>query len=264
MKSDKLFRETAFGGYKRKDVLNYIDVTDQAHRAALDELNDRILELNESLAAAARKNEALEKELEIKTAFAGEAEGLKLQLQEKDAQIEELITRCQELSAQTDAVVQKCEELTEQMECSRQGFSCDRLQNGICAAVTEKAEKILNDAETEAKGKIAAAEEQASGILLRARIEAQSMITEAEGQTEAIAQQVSDEAHEIITMTVREAKEIIGTAKAQSEGILSDSAKSIGKIKGNLSSMQMVVKNIENELRSAKESLSDSILKKED
>ena len=46
MKKDKLFRETPFGGYKREDVLNYIDTTDQAHRSAMDELNDRILELN--------------------------------------------------------------------------------------------------------------------------------------------------------------------------------------------------------------------------
>lgn len=264
MKSEKLFRETAFGGYKREDVLNYIDTADKAHRAAMDELNDRILELNEALAAASRKNDALERELEIKTAFAGEAEALKGQLREKDAQIEELIGRCQELSAQTDAVVQKCEELTEQIEVGRQGFTCERLQGGVCAAVTETADKILKEAEAEAKQKISDAEEQASGILLRARIDAQSMITEAEGQTEALAQQVSNDAHEIITMTVKEAKEIIGAAKVQSDGILSDSARSIGKIKGNLSSMQMVVKNIENELKSAKESLSDSILKRED
>ena len=263
MKKDKLFRETAFGGYKREDVLSYIDATDLAHRTAMDELNDRILELNEGLAEAARKNEAMEKELEIKTAFAAEGEALKEQIAEKDAQIEELIARCQELTAQTDSVVQKCEELTAQIEAGKQGFSCDRLQGGICSAVTEKAEKILKEASEEAARKISDAEEQASGILLHARMEAQSMITEAEGQTEALARQVSDEAHEIITMTVKEAKEIIGAAKAQGDVILSDSARSLGKIKGNLSSMQLVVKNIENELKSARESLSDSILKKE-
>ncbi len=264
MKNDKLFRETPFNGYKREDVLNYIDAVDRAHREAVDELNDRILELNEQLSAANRKNEALEKELEIKTEFASEAEALKEQLKEKDAQIEELIGRCQELSTQTDAVVQKCEKLTAQIETGKQGFACERLQDGVCSAVTEKAEKILKDAEEEANRKISNAEEQASGILLRARIDAQSMITEAEGQTEAIAQQISDEAHEIITMTVKEAKEIIGAAKAQGNVILSDSARSIGKIKGNLSSMQLVVKNIENELKSAKESLSDNVLKRED
>lgn len=264
MKNDKLFRETPFKGYKREDVLNYIDTVDRAHRETVDELNDRILELNEQLASAARKYEALEKELEIKTAFASEAEALKEQLQEKDAQIEELIGRCQELSTQTDAVVQKCEELTAQIEAGKQGFACEHLQNGVCSAVTEKADKILKEAEEEANRKISDAEEQASGILLRARIDAQSMITEAEGQTEALAQQISDEAHEIITMTVKEAKEIIGAAKAQGNVILSDSARSIGKIKGNLSSMQLVVKNIENELKSAKESLSDNVLRRED
>ena len=249
MKQDKLFRETAFGGYKREDVLQYIDRLDQAHRSALEELNERILELNEALSSAARKNEALEKELEIKTVFATEAEELKIQGAEKDAQIEELTQRCKELS--------------EEAERSKSGFSCEKLQNGICSAVSEKAEQILNDAEAEAARKISNAEEQASGILLKARIEAQSMISEAEGQTEALAQQVSNEAHEIITMTVREAKEIIGAAKTQSDGILSDSARSIGKIKGNLSSMQMVVKTIENELKSAKESLSESAFKRE-
>ncbi len=275
MKRDKLFRETAFGGYKREDVLKYIDAADRSHREAVDELNDRILELNEGLVAASRKNEALEQELEIKTAFAREAEDLKRQMEEKDAQIEELIARCQELSQQTDAVVKQCEELTSQMEGDPRGFSCDRLEGKVCAAVREQAEQILNDAEAQAKQKlsdgeaqakqkISDAEEQASGILLKARIEAQSMITEAEGQTEALARQVSDEAHEIITMTLNEAKGIIGAAKAQSEGILSNSAHSIGKIKGNLSSMQMVVKNIENELKSAKESLSNGILKGED
>lgn len=249
MKQDKLFRETAFGGYKREDVLQYIDSLDKAHRSTLEELNERILELNEALSSAARKYESLEKELEIKTVFAAEAEELKNQGAEKDAQIEELTQRCKELS--------------EEAEWSKSGFSCEKLQNGICTAVSEKAEQILSNAEAEALRKISDAEEQASGILLKARIEAQAMISEAEGQTEALAQQVSNEAHEIITMTVKEAKEIIGAAKAQSDGILSDSARSIGKIKGNLSSMQMVVKTIENELKSAKESLSDSILKKE-
>ncbi|MBO5249000.1 MAG: hypothetical protein J6B54_06930 [Clostridia bacterium] len=263
MKKDTLFRETAFGGYKREDVLNYIDSTDQAHRAAIDELNDRILELNESLTQAAEKNEALEKELEIKTAFAVEAELLKTELQEKNTQIEELIERCEALSSQTDAVVRQCEELTAQIETHKQGFACERIENGVCSAVTEKASIILKEAEEEAQRKVAAAEEQASGILLRARIEAQSMMTEAEGQTEALAQQISDEAHEIITMTVKEAKQIIGAAKAQGDEILSDSARSIGKIKGNLSSIQLVVKNIENELKSAKESLSESNLKRE-
>ena len=94
-------------------------------------------------------------------------------------------------------------------------------------------------------------------------MEGEAILSEAEGQTDAIARRVSDEAHEIISMTVREAQEIIQTAKTQSDGILSDSARSIGKIKGNLSSMQMVVKNIENELRSAKQSLTDGITKKE-
>ncbi len=256
MKKDKLFRETAFGGYKRVDVLNYIDSTDKAHRETLDELNDRILELNEALANATKKNHSLEQELEIKTAFAVEAEELKIQLAEKEAKIDELNERCNTLSAQN-------EEANALIEKSKQGFSCERLQNGICAAVTEQAEAILAQAQAEAQQKISDAEEQASGILLKARIESQSMITEAEGQTEALAQQISEEAHQIITMTVNEAKEIIGAAKAQSSVILSDSARSIGKIKGNLSSMQMVVKNIENELKSAKESLSDSILKKE-
>ena len=250
MKKDKLFRETAFGGYKREDVLNYIESTDKAHRSALDELNERILELNEALTNAAKKNQALEQELEIKTAFAVEAEELKLQLAEKEAQIEQLNARCKEAD--------------DLMEKSKAGFACERLQNGVCIAVTEQAEQILSRAEAEAQKKISDAEEQASGILLKARIESQSMISEAEGQTEALAQQISEEAHQIITMTVNEAKEIIGAAKAQSNVILTDSARSIGKIKGNLSSMQMVVKNIENELKSARESLSENMLKKED
>lgn len=263
MKNDKLFRETAFGGYKREDVLKYIEALDGAHKSSVEDLNDQILELKNALTEATRKNESMAKELEIKTAFAAEAETLKSELEEKNAQIEELIHRCEELSQQTDAVVQQCEELTAQLEKGKQGFSCEHLQDGICAAVTQRAEGILAQADEQAKAKIAAAEEQASGILLKARIDAQAMITEAEGQTDALARQVSDEAHEIITMTVREAKEIIGAAKAQGNEIIADSAKSIGKIKGNLSSMQMVVKNIENELRSARESLAENINKKE-
>lgn len=257
MKKDKLFRETAFGGYKREDVLNYIESMDKAHRAALDELNERILELNEALTNATKKNQALEQELEIKTAFAVQAEEWKTRLEEKEAEINELNSRCDALSAQN-------EEAKDLIEKSKQGFACERLQDGVCAAVTEQAELILARAEAEAQKKISDAEEQASGILLKARMESQSMITEAEGQTEALAQQISEEAHQIITMTVNEAKEIIGAAKAQSNVILNDSARSIGKIKGNLSSMQMVVKNIENELKSARASLSENILKKED
>lgn len=264
MKETKLFRDTAFGGYKREDVLKYIEALDQHHKSAVDELNDRILELKNDLTKASQKNSSMEKELEIKTAFAAEAEGLKTELEQKNAQIEDLLSRCKELSAQTELVVSQCEALTAELEKGKQGFSCNQLQDGICLAVTEKANKILAEAEEQAKQRLSDAEEQASGILLKARIEAQAMITEAEGQTDALARQVSDEVHEIITMTVREAKEIIGTAKSQSDGILADSAKSIGKIKGNLSSMQMVVKNIENELRAAKESLTENITKKED
>jgi len=264
MKSDKLFRETPFGGYKREDVLGYIEATDRAHKDAMDELNDRIAELNERLADAARRMASMEKELEIKTRYATEAESLRREVAEKDAQIEELIRHCTELSAQSDEIVKKCEELTKQVEKSRTGFSCEKLNGGICAAVMEQADKILAEAEATAKKKVSDAEEQASGIVLRARMEAQSLITEAEGQTEMLARQVSDEAHEIISMTVREAKGIIDTAKSQSDGILSDSAKSIGKIKGNLSSMQMVVRNIENELRAAKESLANGSKKNEE
>ena len=261
MKKDKLFRETAFGGYKREDVLEYIEALDKANKETVAELNDRILELGESLSAAEKQRESMQNELEIKTKFAAEAELLKEEVAKKDAQIEELLKRCASMSEQADAVAKKCEELVAEIEQTKTGFSCEKLQGGICLAVQEQADKILTAAEAQAKQKISDAEEQASGIILKARMEAQSMISEAEGQTDAIAQQVSDEAHEIISMTVREAKEIIQTAKAKSDGILTDSARSIGKIKGNLSSMQMVVKNIENELRSAKDSLSENSLK---
>lgn len=264
MKNEKLFRETPFGGYKREDVLSYIEALDNTHKAAIEELNERILELNDQLSEDARQRASMEKELEIKTGIAAEGEALKTELEEKNARIEELLKRCEELSLQTEAVANTCEALTKELEKTKSGFSCDKLQGGICVAVTEQADKLLSDAEKQAKQKISDAEEQASGIILKARMEAQAMITEAEGQTDALARQVSDEAHEIISMTVREAKEIINTAKTQSDGILADSAKSIGKIKGNLSSMQMVVRNIENELRSAKQSLADGITKKED
>ena len=66
MKSEKLFRETPFGGYKREDVLAYIEAADRAHKDATDELNERILELNQKLEEAAGRMKALERELEIK------------------------------------------------------------------------------------------------------------------------------------------------------------------------------------------------------
>ena len=263
MKNEKLFRETPFGGYKREDVLGYIEAADRAHKDAMDELNERILDLNQKLEEAAGRMKALEKELEIKTGFAAEAETLRRELDEKNAQTEELLTRCNALSAQAEAVAKTCEALSDELNKSRDGFVCEKLSGGVCAAVTEQANRILAEAEAEAKKKISDAEEQASGIVLRARMEAQALLTEAEGQTDVHARKVSDEAHEIIEMTVREAKGIIETAKAQSDDILTDSAKSIGKIKGNLSSMQMVVRNIENELRAAKESLAEN-KKKED
>lgn len=263
MKNETLFRETPFGGYKREDVLNYIEEMDNAHKGAIQDLNDRILELNDQISDGARKQESMAKELEIKTRFATEAEELKVQLAERNAQIEELLLRCSEMSAQTEEVAKKCEELAAELEKNKNGFPCEHLQGGTCFAVAEQANKILANAEETARKKISDAEEQASGIILKARMEAQALITEAEGQTDALARQVSDEAHEIINMTVREAKEIINTAKEQRDGLLSDSARSIGKIKGNLSSMQMVVKNIENELRSAKLSLADGVVKKE-
>lgn len=261
MKKDKLFRETPFGGYKRDDVLKYIESLDRAHKEAVEELNDRILELNKSLDEAARRNESLEKELKIKTEFASETEKLKEELEFKNAQIQELLTQSEELSQKTETVVKQCEELAEQIQ-NRQGFHCEHLQNGICDAVSERANQILAEAEETAKQQISAANEQASEILRKARIDAEAMVAEAQGQTDAIAQQLSAEAHNIIADTVREAKEIIGTAKNERNQILSDSAQSIGKIKGNLSSMQMVVKNIENELKSAKEALSDVSIKK--
>ena len=67
MKREKLFRETAFGGYKREDVLNYLEASDRAHREAIEEKEERILELSESLSQANLHKKALEKELEIKT-----------------------------------------------------------------------------------------------------------------------------------------------------------------------------------------------------
>ncbi len=275
MKKDTLFRETPFGGYKREDVLKYIDASDLAHRTATEELNDRILELNAALDQANQNRQSLEQQLVSQTDLVQEGEALKAQLAEKDAQIEELLVRCKALSEQSEAVAQTCTELTRQLEQNKNGFQCERLENGVCLAVTEQAEAILAQAEEQAKQRLAAAEEQASGILFNARMEAQAMMTEAEGQTDALARRVSAEAHDIITMTVTEAQGILGEARAKSDemvaaaktqsgDILLSSAQSIGKIKGNLSSMQMVVKNIENELKSAKSSLAESIAKKED
>lgn len=263
MKTEKLFRETPFGGYKRDDVLEYIESLDTAHKAALDELDGRILELNEALSEAKEKHGALTAELEIKTAYAAETDALKQELQNKDEYVEQLLEQCKQLTEQTQTVVEQCEALTAELEKTRTGFTCEKLQGGVCAAVTERAEQILAQAEADAKKRISDAEEQASGIVLRARMDAQEILAEAQGQTEALARRVSDEAHEIISMTVREAKGLIDTAKEQRDDILSDSARSIGKIKGNLSSMQMVVRTIENELRSAKESLAEGITKKE-
>ena len=265
MKTESLFRETPFGGYKREQVLEYIEATDVAHGNEVRELNDRIADLSEALDAANKKNEPLENELKIKTELAVEAEQLRRDVAEKDRQIEELLAKCEELSAQTAEVVARCEEISAEMEKQKEGFRCEHLNGEVCVAVSEKAAAILADAEEKAKQRIAGAEEQASGIILKARVEAQSMISEAEGQTDAMARQVSEEAHNIIEMTVAEAKEIIQIAKNKGDSILTSSAQSIGKIKGNLSSMQMVVKNIENELKSARDSLStERLFPKED
>ena len=67
MKNEKLFRETPFGGYKREDVLSYIEALDNTHKAAIEELNERILELNDQLSEDARQRASMEKELEIVT-----------------------------------------------------------------------------------------------------------------------------------------------------------------------------------------------------
>ena len=80
MKNEKLFRETPFGGYKREDVLSYIEALDNTHKAAIEELNERILELNDQLSEDARQRASMEKELEIKTGIAAEGEALKTEL----------------------------------------------------------------------------------------------------------------------------------------------------------------------------------------
>ena len=73
------------------------------------------------------------------------------------------------------------------------------------------------------------------------------------------------EGHITMEVVVADDAEIIPIAKNTGDSILHSSAQSLGNIKGNLSSMQMVVKNIENELKSARDSLStERLFPKED
>ena len=248
MKAEKLFRETAFGGYKREDVLARLKTIDREHREDLEARDAKIAEKDGTIADLQSRIDGLEKEMQMKTELSLEAEALKeenLQLREK---LDGLEKEFETLRGQ----------VSEAEKAMESGFACDQAEDGLCPVVAEKAALLLAEADKQAQQKIKDAQEQAAGILLQARVDAQSIMTEAEGESDLLAQKVSDEAHGIIEMTVSEAQNILNQARERGDEILSSSAQSIGKIKGNLSSMQIVVRNIENELKAARESINES------
>ncbi len=131
MEASGKFKKTAFGGFKRKDVLAYIDrisseyVREQAelkqqleelikkesnHEQIVSRLKENINELEERLKAQNEANEQLEEKIKI---LAEDIEQKKDMLTEKDRQYTLALEENRQLASKNEALADKCRKFDE-------------------------------------------------------------------------------------------------------------------------------------------------------
>ena len=138
---DHQFRNAAFGGFNRQDVLDYLESSAQANQQQLQQLQDQLDQVRQELEQAAVREQEL-------LAFQTEAEGLRTQLEQSKAQVRDL-TQALEASQQR---VQQLDLRVTQLEPDAMAYAAVKERSaGVELEAHRRAQSIQAQAEEEVR-----------------------------------------------------------------------------------------------------------------
>ena len=138
---DHQFRNAAFGGFNRQDVLDYLESSAQANQQQLQQLQDQLEQVRQELEQAAVREQEL-------LAFQTEAEGLRTQLEQSKAQVRDL-TQALEASQQR---VQQLDLRVTQLEPDAMAYAAVKERSaGVELEAHRRAQNVLDEAKGQAR-----------------------------------------------------------------------------------------------------------------
>jgi chromosome segregation ATPase len=144
-KEKGMFKTSAFGGFKRAEVVGYIFDLAEKHKAEIDELNNRINELtslNEKLEVQFSEAESVKGELIM------ENEELKSQLDSSEQKTVEIVSELSDIKTRFDILKRESELLS----LKAKQFDDLRMESGeIILAAKTNAKSITDNAKKEAE-----------------------------------------------------------------------------------------------------------------
>lgn len=172
---DHQFRNAAFGGFNKQDVLDYLELTAREHREQMQQLQDELDQAQQRCSGLLQKQD--EHDAQVKN-MAREAE------------------RQQQVSAQGQADLAQA---LEQLEQAKRGQEALRSQlaekDAVIRQLQEQVDKLRPDAEA-----YAAVKERSAGVELDAHRRAQGILDQAKAE----AQQIQDQVQQWLNRVERE------------------------------------------------------------
>ncbi len=183
----KHFRTTAFGGFHKQDVLNYITEADKHYQKTLAEANGKLQKLTEAHTALEQQAKQTGEELEQTKEKCAD---LDAKLQEQTDLTEQQAEEIRDLEQRWGAAGAKVQELEAQMpQLLEDSAAYSALKDRMATIELEahcKAQAIIAEAQTQADQTTAQAREQAEETRTQARSQAEQTLAEAREQAEQI------------------------------------------------------------------------------
>jgi len=225
MSAPQNFR-SAFNGFNREDVVQYLEYINTKHKNQIDQLTAENQELRE---AAQRRplvdQDDLREYLQAQSAEpAAELEAEKARCEELTAQLEAEQTRCQELTAQLQAAQAHIEELARQLEALQQN------QPVKAAAVAAPAETLssLASEELEAYRRAERIEREARERAELVYFQANGVLSEATAKVDGISADITDMADHVMSQLTQ-----LQMAVSASKQALQDASSLMSTIRPN-------------------------------
>lgn len=228
MSEEQKFGNCIFGGFKKEDVLNYINELLVQHEEEMEEIEEQHKVIDESL------NKELDEKRVMCVRYQKEIKMLNEELTLKKGEIEKLV---EEKNAIVENEEKRIKELEEEIEKLRAGVQSSeeeerKLENDIKRAeyiARERVNQIIRTgkarAENEYNSRISSWKKEKEDLKKAAYEEALKILNNAAARVYKYNAETKEEIEKSVEIAKKEAQEIIKSAKLIADKILRESAK---------------------------------------
>ena len=200
MSTPKTFR-SAFNGFNREDVVQYLEYINTKHKNQIDQLTAE----NQELQAAAQRRPLVDQDdlreyLQAQaTEPSAELEAAKARCEELTALLEAEKARCQELTLQLEEKQARCEELQQQLETSRKEGNVQQTSAVKAAVVPVETFSPTVSEELEAYRRAERIEREARERAELVYFQANGVLSEAAAKVDGISADITDMADHVMS-----------------------------------------------------------------